>query len=102
MSIPSLREREVWFVAGSQEMYGAAVLATVDADAREVAGAHADIYAAAVAMGRVRPDVHLPDPLRASAYDELYELYTRVHDHFGREERGLMRRLQAIRERAAP
>ena len=66
------------------------------------AGAHADIYAAAVAMGRVRPDVHLPDPLRASAYDELYELYTRVHDHFGREERGLMRRLQAIRERAAP
>ena len=39
MSIPSLSEREVWFVAGSQEMYGAAVLATVDADAREVAAA---------------------------------------------------------------
>ena len=64
------------------------------------AGAHADIYAAAVAMGRVRRDVHVPDPSRASAYDELYELYTRVHDHFGREERGLMRSLQAMRERA--
>ena len=39
MSIPPLSDREIWFVAGSQEMYGAAVLATVDADAREVAGA---------------------------------------------------------------
>ena len=65
------------------------------------AGAYADIYAAAAAMGRVRRDVHVPDPARASAYDELYELYTRVHDYFGREERGLMRRLQAMRERAA-
>jgi L-ribulokinase len=75
---------------------GAAMHAAVSA------GAYADIYAAAVAMGRVRRDVHVPDPARASAYDELYELYTRVHDHFGREERGLMRRLQAMRERAAP
>jgi L-arabinose isomerase len=39
VSLPPLSERELWFVAGSQEMYGAAVLATVDADAREVADA---------------------------------------------------------------
>jgi L-ribulokinase len=35
------------------------------------------------------------------AYDELYALYGSLHDHFGREQRSLMRTLQAIRERAA-
>jgi len=65
------------------------------------AGAHADIYVASRAMGRVRRDVYSPDRTRATAYDELHAVYTRVHDHFGREERDLMRRLQAIRERAA-
>ena len=39
MTIPPLSEREVWFVAGSQEMYGASVLASVEADAREIAAA---------------------------------------------------------------
>jgi len=39
VSVPALSEREVWFVAGSQEMYGPAVLATVDVDAREIAAA---------------------------------------------------------------
>ena len=33
---------EVWFIAGSQEMYGEAVLARVGTDAREIAGALAD------------------------------------------------------------
>ena len=65
------------------------------------AGAHADIYAAASAMGRCRRDVYIPDTERARAYDELYALYGRVHDFFGRDERALMRSLQAIRERAA-
>jgi L-ribulokinase len=65
------------------------------------AGVHADIYAAARSMGRLRRNVYEPDARRASAYDELYALYVRVHDFFGREERGLMRGLQTIRERAA-
>jgi L-ribulokinase len=64
------------------------------------AGLHGDVYAAAQAMGSVRRDVYLPDRARVSAYDELYALYGRVHDYFGREQRELMRRLQAIRERA--
>ena len=34
-----LAELEVWFVAGTQEMYGDAVIAAVEAHAREVAGA---------------------------------------------------------------
>jgi L-ribulokinase len=65
------------------------------------AGVHADIYAAAQAMGRARRDVYEPDGARASAYDELYALYRRLHDHFGIDDRGLMRELQAIRERGA-
>ncbi len=39
MSIPPPSEHEVWFVAGSQEMYGPAVLASVEADGREIAAA---------------------------------------------------------------
>jgi L-ribulokinase len=64
------------------------------------AGLYDDVYAAARAMGAVRRDVYLPDARRTSAYDELYALYGRVHDYFGREQRGLMRGLQGIRERA--
>ncbi len=64
------------------------------------AGLHPDIYAAAQAMGSARPDVYVPDRRRTDAYDELYALYGQVHDYFGREQRGLMRSLQSIRERA--
>jgi L-ribulokinase len=65
------------------------------------ASAHPDVFAAAAAMGRCRRDVYLPDAARASAYDELYALYCRMHDHFGVDERGLMHSLQSMRERAA-
>jgi len=65
------------------------------------AGVHEGIYAAARSMGRLRRDVYEPDVGRARAYDALYALYGSVHDHFGREQRQLMRALQAIRERAS-
>ena len=39
MSAKALGQYELWFVAGSQEMYGEQVLATVNADAREIAAA---------------------------------------------------------------
>jgi L-ribulokinase len=64
------------------------------------AGVHADIYAAAREMGKLRRDVYTPDPGRHRAYDELYAVYSSVHDHFGRDRRDLMRELQSIRERA--
>jgi L-ribulokinase len=63
------------------------------------AGVHADVYAAAQAMGKLRSNVYRPDAARHSAYDELYALYGSLHDHFGRDQRSLMRSLQAIRER---
>jgi L-ribulokinase len=63
-------------------------------------GVHPDIYAAARAMGRIRRAVYTPDARRASAYDELYALYGRLHEYFGVKDRRLMRELQEIRERA--
>jgi len=65
------------------------------------AGVHPDIYAAARAMGRLRRDVYEPDAERASAYDGLYALYGRLHDHFGLSDRELMRSLAAIRVHAS-
>jgi L-ribulokinase len=66
------------------------------------AGVHADVYSAAAAMGRLRDEVYAPDAARHKAYDELYALYGSLHDHFGRDQRSLMRALQSIRERSAP
>jgi L-ribulokinase len=63
------------------------------------AGAHADIYAAAAAMGKVRRDVYTPDEARAGAYDALYEHYSTLHDHFGRGGDDVMHALRHIRPR---
>jgi L-ribulokinase len=60
------------------------------------AGVHADIRAAAAAMGRVRRDAYVPDEARAAAYDQLYAHYTALHDQFGRN--GLMHELRRLRE----
>jgi L-ribulokinase len=48
------------------------------------ADVHADIRAAAAAMGRSRRDAWVPDALAADAYDRLYAHYRTLHDHFGR------------------
>jgi L-ribulokinase len=63
------------------------------------AGAHADIYTAAAAMGKVRRDVYAPDESRAGAYDALYEHYSTLHDHFGRGGDDVMHALRHIRPR---
>ncbi len=64
------------------------------------AGYHADVPAAAAAMGRVHRDAYLPDPAAAAVYDELYAEYTALHDHFGRGGPGVMHRLRALRAAA--
>ena len=48
------------------------------------AGCHADVPAAAAAMGRARRDGFLPDSGSSDRYDELYDHYTTLHDRFGR------------------
>jgi L-ribulokinase len=63
------------------------------------AGAYDDIHAASAAMGRVRRDVYVPDAGNAEAYDDLYEHYSRLHDHFGRGGDDVMHALRHIRPR---
>jgi L-ribulokinase len=63
------------------------------------AGVHPDVPTAAKSMGKVRKDVFLPDEERAQAYDQLFEEYVALHDHFGRATT-TMRRLRAIRRAA--
>jgi L-ribulokinase len=61
------------------------------------AGVHADIRAAAGAMGKVRRDAFVPDPARAAAYDDLYAHYSTLHDQFGSD--GVMHSLRRLRAR---
>ena len=63
------------------------------------AGAYPDVPTAAKSMGKVRKGVFVPDEGRAQAYDQLFEQYVALHDHFGRATT-TMRRLKAIRRAA--
>ena len=82
-------------VIGSEQgpALGSAIHAAV------AAGVYPDVPTAAKTMGKVRKDVFLPDEDRAQAYDQLFEQYVALHDHFGRAT-STMRRLKAIRRAA--
>jgi L-ribulokinase len=60
------------------------------------AGIHADIRAAAEAMGKLQRDVYVPDEARADAYDKLYAHYSALHDAFANGE--TMHSLRRLRE----
>jgi len=64
------------------------------------AGVYPDIRAASAAMGRVRQSAYTPDARTAEAYDALYAEYELLHDHFGRGENDVMRRLRSLRREA--
>jgi L-ribulokinase len=70
------------------------------------AGLHADVTAAAAAMGRCEQQAYVPDPARADAYDELFAEYRALHDYFsGRPEwagNDVLHRLRARRNGATP
>ena len=61
------------------------------------AGAYPDVQAAAGAMGRVHKDTYRPIPENAKAYDDLFEEYRLLHDHFGRGANDVMHRLKERR-----
>lgn len=63
------------------------------------AGVHADVHAASAAMGRVRRDVYTPDAAGADVYDELFERYRALHDHFGRGEDDVMHAIRHLHRR---
>jgi L-ribulokinase len=82
-------------VIGSEQgpALGSAIHAAV------AAGLHPDVRAASEAMGTLRRDAFVPDEARADAYDELYERYVLLHDHFGRGGDDVMHRLRELRPR---
>jgi L-ribulokinase len=58
------------------------------------AGCHPDITTAAAAMGRRTPAVYQPDPERAAVYDDLYAIFTSLHDTFA--DGAIMHRLRKL------
>ncbi|MFJ6672769.1 ribulokinase [Actinosynnema sp. NPDC091369] len=64
------------------------------------AGAHADIHAAAKAMGSIKRGAYLPIPENVEAYERMFVEYQELHDYFGRGVNEVMHRLKA-RRRAA-
>ncbi|MCC9177012.1 ribulokinase [Arthrobacter sp. zg-Y750] len=64
------------------------------------AGAYPHVRDAAAAMGRIKRNEYLPDPVRAEAYSVLYAEYTALHDYFGRGGNKVMRRLKALKRSA--
>ncbi|WP_207632112.1 ribulokinase [Occultella kanbiaonis] len=63
------------------------------------AGVFPDVRAAAAVMGRRADEVFTPDPAAVGAYQELFALYTRLHDAFGRD-RTIMHELKELRDAA--
>jgi L-ribulokinase len=61
------------------------------------AGAYPDVHAAAHAMGRVHKNVYRPIADNAAAYDQLFDEYRRLHDHFGRGANSVMHHLKERR-----
>jgi L-ribulokinase len=47
-------------------------------------------------MARLGDERYVPNPANRAVYDELYSEYVRLHDLFGRDENGAMKRLRAI------
>jgi L-ribulokinase len=81
-------------VIGSQQgpALGSAVHAAV------AAGHYPDIPTAAAAMGRREVAAYRPDPQRAAAYNELFEIFTALHDQFA--DGTIMHRLRRLRDTA--
>jgi L-ribulokinase len=64
------------------------------------AGVFVDIYAASSAMGKILPNVYVPDPGAAETYDALFAEYRLLHDYFGRGQNDVLHRLRELSIRA--
>jgi L-ribulokinase len=90
--------REFDVAASSQApALGSAMYGAVAAGA--AAGGYDSIADAAAAMVRPHVRTYRPDRGATAVYDELFRDYTTLHDHFGRGENDVMRRLRALRAR---
>jgi L-ribulokinase len=91
--------REFKVAASSQTpALGSAMFGAVAAGAAE--GGYDSIVEAAKHMARLRDESYRPNPAHRAVYDELYEEYRALHDHFGRGANDVMKNLKSIRARA--
>ncbi|SDK19464.1 ribulokinase [Sediminibacillus albus] len=63
-------------------------------------GGFDSIVTAADRMGRVKEEFIEPIPDNVQMYEKLYQEYSRLHEHFGRGENNVMKRLKTIKAHA--
>ncbi|WP_405969351.1 ribulokinase [Streptomyces sp. NBC_00988] len=63
------------------------------------AGIHPEVRTASAAMGRRSRAAYLPIPEHQQVYQQLYQEYVRLHDHFGRGGNDVLHRLHALKTR---
>ncbi|EMT45533.1 ribulokinase [Anoxybacillus flavithermus] len=91
--------REIKIAASKQTpAVGAAMFAAVAAGKEN--GGYESIIEAARNMGKVREETFKPIPENVAIYEQLYQEYTKLHDHFGRGENDVMKRLKHWKETA--
>jgi L-ribulokinase len=91
--------REIKLAASAQTpSLGAAMFAAVAAGSG--AGGYDDIVEATARMARLRSHRYVPVAAHGPVYDELHAEYLALHDQFGRDPGGVMKRLKALRARA--
>jgi L-ribulokinase len=88
--------REIKISASEQTpALGSAMFGAVAAGKAE--GGHDSIFEAAQRMARLKDEVYTPISEHKQVYDKLYAEYARLHDHFGRGENDVMKRLKALK-----
>ena len=63
------------------------------------AGGYDTIFEAAQQMASLQDVVYTPTPAHKAIYDQIYAEYVKLHDHFGRGENDVMKRLKTLKQR---
>jgi L-ribulokinase len=89
-------------VSASQQTpaLGSAMFGAVAAG--RAAGGHDSIFEAAQQMARLKDEVYTPIAEQGAVYDQIYAEYARLHDHFGRGENDVMKRLKQLKAIVRP
>jgi L-ribulokinase len=74
---------------------GSAMFAAVAAG--EKVGGYGSIFEAAKRMARLQEIVYKPVPAHKAVYDQLFAEYLTLHDHFGRGQNDVMKRLKTLK-----
>jgi L-ribulokinase len=89
-------------VSASQQTpaLGSAMFGAVAAG--RAAGGYDSIFEAAQHMARLKDEAYTPIVEHGAVYDQIYAEYARLHDHFGRGENDVMKRLKQLKASVRP